>query len=436
MISNSSMKSPRCIGSSLASAARRERSSSARIISRTAWMRSSSKNMCSVRQSPMPSAPNLTASRASAGVSALARTPSARTLSAQPISVPNSPDSAGSIIGTRPASTWPVEPSMVMISPRLSTVLPACMVCARVVDAERAGAGDAGLAHAARHHGGVRGHAAARGEDAFGGVHAVDVLGRGLDPHQDHLLAVGLELRRLVGGEHDLAGGRAGRGRQAGRDHLALGVGIDGRVQQLVERGRIDARHRLLPGDQLLVGKLDRDAQRRLGGALAVARLQHPQLALLDRELEVLHVAVVPLERAVDAGQLLERVRHRALHRRLVGAGLLARGLGDLLRRADAGDHVLALGVDQELAVEPLLAGRGIAREGDAGRRGLAHVAEHHGLHVDRGAPAFRDVVQAAIGDGALVHPRAEHRADRAPQLLRAGPAGTACRCSSSTRSL
>ena len=114
----------------------------------------------------------------------------------------------------------------------------------------------------------------------------------------------------------------------------------------------------------------------------------------------------------------LKAAGHRPFHRRLVGAGLLARGLGDLLRRADAGDHVLALGVDQELAVEPLLAGRRIAREGDAGRRGLAHVAEHHGLDVDRGAPAFRDVVQPAIGDGALVHPRAEHRADRAPQLL------------------
>ncbi len=28
------------------------------------------------------------------------------------------------------------------------------------------------------------------------------------------------------------------------------------------------------------------------------------------------------------------------------------------------------------------------------------------------------DVVQAAIGDGARVHPAAEHRADRAPELL------------------
>ena len=212
----------------------------------------------------------------------------------------------------------------------------------------------------------------------------------------------------------EAAPGEAGR---PGRDHVALGLGIDGRMQQLVERAGLDPRHRLVLRDQLLVGKLDRDAERRLRGALAVARLQHPELALLDRELHVLHVAVVLLERAVDARQLLERLRHRAFHRRLVGAGLLPRDLGDLLRRADAGDDILALGVDQELAIEPLLAGRRIAGERNAGRRGVAHVAEHHGLHVDRGAPAFRDGVQAAIGDGARVHPRAEHRADRAPEL-------------------
>ena len=84
--------------------------------------------MCSVRQSPMPSAPKRTAARASAGVSALARTPSWRTLSAQPISVANSPDSCGSIMSTLPASTWPVEPSTVMKSPFLNVWLPAVMV--------------------------------------------------------------------------------------------------------------------------------------------------------------------------------------------------------------------------------------------------------------------------------------------------------------------
>ncbi len=48
----------------------------------------------------------------------------------------------------------------------------------------------------------------------------------------------------------------------------------------------------------------------------------------------------------------------------------------------------------------------------------VAHIAEHHGLHVDRGAPAFRNIVQAAVSIGALVHPGPEHRADRAPKLL------------------
>ena len=52
-----------------------------------------------------------------------------------------------------------------------------------VIDPQRAGAGDARLAHAARDHRRVRGHAAARGQNAFGGVHAVNVLGRGFDPN-------------------------------------------------------------------------------------------------------------------------------------------------------------------------------------------------------------------------------------------------------------
>ena len=189
-------------------------------------------------------------------------------------------------------------------------------------------------------------------------------------------------------------------------------------MQQLIERSRIDPRHRVLLGDQAFIGEFDGDAQRRLGGALAAAGLQHPQLALLDRELHVLHVAVMLLEQRVDPRQLLERLGHRGFHRGLVGAGFLARIFGDVLRRADARHHVLALRVDQEFAVQLALAGRGIARERNAGRRGLAHIAEHHRLHVDRGAPGFRNVVQPAVGHRARVHPGRKHRADRAPQLV------------------
>jgi len=89
-----------------------------------------------------------------------------------------------------------------------------------------------------------------------------------------------------------------------------------------------------------------------------------------------------------------------------------------VLRRADAGDHVLALGIDQILAVKDVLAGRRIAGEGDAGGAIVAHVAEDHRLHVDRGAPIRRQAVQAPVGDRPRVHPRAEDGADGRPQLI------------------
>ena len=102
------------------------------------------------------------------------------------------------------------------------------------------------------------------------------------------------------------------------------------------------------------------------------------------------------------------------------GVGLveLINGLGG----ADAGHDVLALGVHQELAVELVLAGGGVAGEGDAGAAVVAHVAEDHHLDVDGGAPGAGDVVHAAVGDGALVHPAAEDGADGGHELdLRVG---------------
>ena len=101
----------------------------------------------------------------------------------------------------------------------------------------------------------------------------------------------------------------------------------------------------------------------------------------------------MPLQHAIDARELLEGLGQRPLHRWLVRPCLGSRRLRDLLRSADAGDHVLALGIDQELAVELLVAGRRIARERHPRRRGLAHIAEHHGLDVNRSSPTLRDVV-------------------------------------------
>ena len=62
-----SSKSSRCIGSIFASQGARSASLSASTAQRTASSRASAKNMCSVRQSPMPSAPKLRAVRAAEG---------------------------------------------------------------------------------------------------------------------------------------------------------------------------------------------------------------------------------------------------------------------------------------------------------------------------------------------------------------------------------
>ena len=87
--------------------------------------------------------------------------------------------------------------------------------------------------------------------------------------------------------------------------------------------------------------------------------------------------------------------------------------LGD----ADAGHHVLALGVEEEVAVRDVLAGRGIAGERDAGARLVVPVAEHHRLDVHRGAEVVGDVLALAVGDRSCAVPRAEHRLHRRLQL-------------------
>ncbi len=264
----------------------------------------------------------------------------------------------------------------------------------------------------------MAGHAAAGGDDGLGGVHAVNVFRAGLDAHQNDFLTLRRTGLGFVRVKHHRARGRAGAGGQALGQHVAGIAFINGGVQQLIKLGRIDAQDGLVLADQALGDHLNGDLQRRLGGALAVAGLQHPQTALLDRELNVLHVAIMVLEIVENLAQLGEHVRHGGFHGRQMVVHLLAHGFCQALWRADARHHVLALGVDQELAVIALLAGGRVAGERDARGRGVAHIAEHHRLNVHRRAPAGGDVVHAAIGDGPVIHPGAEHRPDRAPELV------------------
>ena len=231
-------------------------------------------------------------------------------------------------------------------------------------------------------------------------------------------MALCLEMHCLVGIEDKLAGRRTRRSGQPLGENRPIGIGVERRMKELVELIRVDGEDRLIGADQPLLGHVDGDLERGLGRALARAGLQHEELAFLHGELDVLEVAEVGLELAAGALQLGEGVGHQGFERGIARAGALARKLGQGLWGAQAGDHVLSLRIHQIFAVKLLRPGRRIAREDNAGRALVAAIAEHHGLNGDGSPPAVGNVMQAPIGDGTRVLPRAEHGGDRAPELV------------------
>ena len=104
--------------------------------------------------------------------------------------------------------------------------------------------------------------------------------------------------------------------------------------------------------------------------------------------------------------ELLERGRKTFLHVR------------DRLWRADAGDDVLPLRVDEKLAPETGLAGRRVAREGNAGSRVVALVPEHHLHDVHGRAKVVGDPVGAPVHLRARCLPGVEDRSHGALELV------------------
>ncbi len=125
MASRISSKSSRCSSSRAASAASSSSGVSARIM-RWASGSLSPRNMCSVRHSPIPSAPYSRARAASGPLSALARTPMRprRMSSAHPRMVANSGGGTAGASSSWPSMTSPEVPSTDSHSPSRTVVVP------------------------------------------------------------------------------------------------------------------------------------------------------------------------------------------------------------------------------------------------------------------------------------------------------------------------
>src|SRR5258705_9085013 len=88
------------------------------------------------------------------------------------------------------------------------------------------------------------------------------------------------------------------------------------------------------------------------------------------------------------------------------------------MRRANTGNHVFTLRVQQVFAVELFLTGGRISSKRDAGATAGAHITEHHRLNIYGGTERVRNSVDASIVDRSPTHPGIKDRCNCDSQLF------------------
>ena len=248
------------------------------------------------------------------------------------------------------------------------------------IDLHGVAAYDAAFTPAAGHEGCVGGHTAPHGQDTGRGTHAFDILRRGLFADQDGLLAGSGGFHGSLGGKDDGADGSTrGSGQTLGQDRgFLLGGRVEDRVQDFIQLGRGDPHYGGLFVDHAFFHHIGRHLQGGQTGTLANTALQHPQVTFLDGEFDILHVLEVIFQFQTDLIQLFIYFGHRLLKRYQIFVFLALGRLIERVRGPDTGHHILALGVDQPFAIEPVVTVGRVAGESHTRSGGFAHVAEHH----------------------------------------------------------
>ena len=123
-------------------------------------------------------------------------------------------------------------------------------------------------------------------------------------------------------------------------------------MEKLFKLRRGNPHHSGLLVDHLLVNHVHGHLQGCQTGPLADTALEHPEVTLLDGELDVLHVMEMLLKSETYVVKLLVDLRHGGLKGLEI---LVLLGLGGLVQRVrgtDSRNDILALGVDEPLSVE------------------------------------------------------------------------------------
>ena len=234
-------------------------------------------------------------------------------------------------------------------------------------------------------------------------MHAVDIFWARLRANEQDALAVARAFDCFFRGKREFAcdSSRACTESSGERDHAFFVLRVKVRQQKFRQLARGNTAQRRLHVDKTFLHHLDSDAYCCVRSSLASACLQHEEFAVFNGELNVLHLLVVLLKLGADLHEMRESLREFNFH------------LRDRLGRSNTCNHIFALRVYEEVAVEHILASGVVARERNASTGICSHVAVRHRLHIDRGAVESGDAFDAAILDRLVTVPRTEHRLDR-----------------------
>ena len=217
------------------------------------------------------------------------------------------------------------------------------------------------------------------GQDTLGSQHTVDIIRFRERPDHDNVLAFFFGLSfSSIGIEISPADGCTRRSVNPAHQESAVFLGcIFGLrhklgVKESVHLLRLYLLDGLFLGDQAFFRHLYGNSNRGFCRALAISGLEHPQFAVFNGELDILHLPVVQFQFLAN------------IHKVSIGLREFVDHHGNIFRITDPGYHVLTLGIHQVLTPNFFLSGGGVAGEGYAGT-GVIHISKHHGLDIDSG---------------------------------------------------
>ena len=301
-----------------------------------------------------------------------------------------------------------------------------------VVDIDFAATGYTAGTHTTGNYGSVAGHTAPGSENTLCYMHAADIFGAGFDTAEDHGFAVLAPSFGIFGRKYRHTGSGTGAGGQADSKFLSFAFGTldEHRMQKLVKLGRFHPQYSGLFVDQTFFNKVGGDFYCGSSGAFAVTGLEHEEFTVFDGKFHILHIFIMLFQLDADVVQLLETFGHGFFQRRIFSFTDIFRNVltlcpdfaarqRDLLGRADTGNHVFALSVDEKFAVEIFVfAGGWVTGKCHAGSGIVAGVAENQCLNINRCTDQAPDVVDFPVADGTGIIPGFKHSLDTPVELI------------------